>query len=484
MMTTDAIPTGLSGLLPQILGGLDDRGGLGLAGDEEFRHSLADQIKSLMVEHGEDPAEVAALDGEALLAQLFALAQGQSRAPTAEEPSVSDTLETPAEAPRSETESNLSLALVSLPSDMLARLNEARQILPAEMTGAESVSVPDGDGMARVSTGIAFIQPTSAAPVVAAPVESVVDPRATASQPVVGQPPATAPRPVTAAGTPTSAAPVVAAPVESVVDPRATASQPVAGQPPATAPRPVTAAGTPTSAAPVVAAPVESIETTLAESDDFGSVSPEMLTRAFLRRMIGSSTGGDRSLESALDVVVEKPRETGESTDSAPSVAAGSLRTSAATAETTLLGTRPQILDLNRLLQPGGEQRLAEQVRWSVEQGLDTAEIKLHPPSLGTLDVRIIQDGEKTHVQFVSAHPIAREVLEAAMPRLREALAQDGVWLGNVSVSDQAPRDRGETEREGRESTGVGEPEIADDEQDVETHGTISVLSRRLDVFT
>lgn len=441
MMTTDAIPTGLSGLLPQILGGLDDRGGLGLAGDEEFRHSLADQIKSLMVEHGEDPAEVAALDGEALLAQLFALAQGQSRAPTAEEPSVSDTLETPAEAPRSETESNLSLALVSLPSDMLARLNEARQILPAEMTGAESVSVPDGDGMARVSTGIAFIQPTSAAP-------------------------------------------VVAAPVESVVDPRATASQPVAGQPPATAPRPVTAAGTPTSAAPVVAAPVESIETTLAESDDFGSVSPEMLTRAFLRRMIGSSTGGDRSLESALDVVVEKPRETGESTDSAPSVAAGSLRTSAATAETTLLGTRPQILDLNRLLQPGGEQRLAEQVRWSVEQGLDTAEIKLHPPSLGTLDVRIIQDGEKTHVQFVSAHPIAREVLEAAMPRLREALAQDGVWLGNVSVSDQAPRDRGETEREGRESTGVGEPEIADDEQDVETHGTISVLSRRLDVFT
>ena len=441
MMTTDAIPTGLSGLLPQILGGLDDRGGLGLAGDEEFRHSLADQIKSLMVEHGEDPAEVAALDGEALLAQLFALAQGQSRAPTAEEPSVSDTLETPAEAPRSETESNLSLALVSLPSDMLARLNEARQILPAEMTGAESVSVPDGDGMARVSTGIAFIQPTSAAPVVAAPVESVVDPRATASQPVVGQPPATAPRPVTAAGTPTSAA-------------------------------------------PVVAAPVESIETTLAESDDFGSVSPEMLTRAFLRRMIGSSTGGDRSLESALDVVVEKPRETGESTDSAPSVAAGSLRTSAATAETTLLGTRPQILDLNRLLQPGGEQRLAEQVRWSVEQGLDTAEIKLHPPSLGTLDVRIIQDGEKTHVQFVSAHPIAREVLEAAMPRLREALAQDGVWLGNVSVSDQAPRDRGETEREGRESTGVGEPEIADDEQDVETHGTISVLSRRLDVFT
>ena len=441
MMTTDAIPTGLSGLLPQILGGLDDRGGLGLAGDEEFRHSLADQIKSLMVEHGEDPAEVAALDGEALLAQLFALAQGQSRAPTAEEPSVSDTLETPAEAPRSETESNLSLALVSLPSDMLARLNEARQILPAEMTGAESVSVPDGDGMARVSTGIAFIQPTSAAPVVAAPVESVVDPRATASQPVVGQPPATAPRPVTAAGTPTSAA-------------------------------------------PVVAAPVDSIETTLAESDDFGSVSPEMLTRAFLRRMIGSSTGGDRSLESALDVVVEKPRETGESTDSAPSVAAGSLRTSAATAETTLLGTRPQILDLNRLLQPGGEQRLAEQVRWSVEQGLDTAEIKLHPPSLGTLDVRIIQDGEKTHVQFVSAHPIAREVLEAAMPRLREALAQDGVWLGNVSVSDQAPRDRGETEREGRESTGVGEPEIADDEQDVETHGTISVLSRRLDVFT
>ncbi|WP_343047352.1 flagellar hook-length control protein FliK [Allochromatium humboldtianum] len=161
----------------------------------------------------------------------------------------------------------------------------------------------------------------------------------------------------------------------------------------------------------------------------------------------------------------------------------GSTRSTSAT-ETPTTGARLQTLDLNRLLQPGGEQRLAEQVRWSVDNGLDTAEIKLHPPSLGALDVRLVQEGDKTHVQFVSAHPIAREVLEAAMPRLREALAQDGVLLGNVSVSDQAPQDRGGSGREGGGSAGVEDLETEDDEDRIESRGTISVLSRRLDVFT
>ena len=189
-----------------------------------------------------------------------------------------------------------------------------------------------------------------------------------------------------------------------------------------------------------------------------------------------SSTSGDRLLKSTLDLKTSM-----EFADLAP---VGATRTPGTMTETPTIGTRLQTLDLNRLLQPGGETRLAEQVRWSVDKGLETVEIKLHPPSLGTLDVRVVQDGDKTHVQLVSAHPIAREVLEAAMPRLREALAQDGVMLGNVSVSDQAPQDRGGSGREGGESTGTEDLDTEDDDARIEPRGTISVLSRRLDVFT
>ncbi|MGQ9659021.1 MAG: flagellar hook-length control protein FliK, partial [Thermochromatium sp.] len=173
------------------------------------------------------------------------------------------------------------------------------------------------------------------------------------------------------------------------------------------------------------------------------------------------------------------PAEFSEPSDPMPSAP-----THLPTTDTMTTASRLQSLDLDRLLRPGGEQRLAEQVRWSVDQGLDTAEIKLHPPSLGSLDVRIVQEGDKTHVHFVSAHPIAREVLEAVIPRLREALAQDGVLLGDVSVSDQAPSDRGEAWRERGQSAGTGDHEAEDDEDRSESIGTLSILSRRLDVFT
>lgn len=149
---------------------------------------------------------------------------------------------------------------------------------------------------------------------------------------------------------------------------------------------------------------------------------------------------------------------------------------------------RVSVLDLSRLLQPGGDARLAEQVKWFVQAGLGTAEMKLHPANLGALDVRVTMEADKAHVQFLSPHPIVREVIEAALPRLRETLAQDGLSLGNVSVSDQAAR-RGEPDQgQGRDGSGHNrhnfdgfganvseEPEFTD--------STLSILARRFDYF-
>ncbi|NEX20120.1 flagellar hook-length control protein FliK [Thiorhodococcus mannitoliphagus] len=142
---------------------------------------------------------------------------------------------------------------------------------------------------------------------------------------------------------------------------------------------------------------------------------------------------------------------------------------------------RAQIFDLSKLLQPGGEGRLAEQVKWSIQAGLDSVEMKLHPPSLGTLDVRVTMDGDKASVQFLTPHPIVKEVLEAAMPRLRDALAQDGVALVDVSVSEHRAggRDESAERHPGTQEDHQGLDAVIEDAD--EALGTaVGALSRRM----
>ncbi|MFZ2161853.1 MAG: flagellar hook-length control protein FliK [Sideroxyarcus sp.] len=74
-----------------------------------------------------------------------------------------------------------------------------------------------------------------------------------------------------------------------------------------------------------------------------------------------------------------------------------------------------------------------------------TAELHLNPPQLGPLDVVIKVSGDQATALFTSPHAAVREAVEQAMPRLRDMLADNGITLGNATVSDHAPRDQGQT---------------------------------------
>lgn len=103
---------------------------------------------------------------------------------------------------------------------------------------------------------------------------------------------------------------------------------------------------------------------------------------------------------------------------------------------------------------PMFSQELGERVVWlSARQG-QVAEIALNPPHLGPLEVKLSLSGNEAGAQFYSPHAPVREAIEAALPRLREMLAEAGVTLGQTQVRDQAlPRGSGF----GQEST-RGEP--------------------------
>lgn len=92
-------------------------------------------------------------------------------------------------------------------------------------------------------------------------------------------------------------------------------------------------------------------------------------------------------------------------------------------------------LQLNRDL--AGEQ-MAERVQMMMSKNLKNIDIRLDPPELGRMQIRMSMNGDGATVHFTVANQQARDVIEQSMPRLREMLAQQGVQLGDSSVQQQA----------------------------------------------
>ncbi|WP_394128877.1 flagellar hook-length control protein FliK [Shewanella maritima] len=80
---------------------------------------------------------------------------------------------------------------------------------------------------------------------------------------------------------------------------------------------------------------------------------------------------------------------------------------------------------------------MKQQLMSMVSKGIGQAEIRLDPPELGSMMVKIQVQGDQTQVQFQVAQSQTRDVLEQALPRLREMLEQQGLALADSHVSQQ-----------------------------------------------
>jgi len=88
---------------------------------------------------------------------------------------------------------------------------------------------------------------------------------------------------------------------------------------------------------------------------------------------------------------------------------------------------------------------LGQRVMWMTDNGIGRAEIRLNPPELGPLEIRLTVTNDEAKVAFSVQHGTTREAVESAMPRLREMFAQQGIDLTDASVSQQSPDERRET---------------------------------------
>ena len=99
--------------------------------------------------------------------------------------------------------------------------------------------------------------------------------------------------------------------------------------------------------------------------------------------------------------------------------------------------------------QPGWGEAVGQQVTWFVSQNISAASLRLNPQHLGPMEMAVSMDGDQASITFTSQHSMVRDALESSIPRLREMLAENGLNLVNVNVSQQ-----GKSHREGQGAPG------------------------------
>jgi len=87
---------------------------------------------------------------------------------------------------------------------------------------------------------------------------------------------------------------------------------------------------------------------------------------------------------------------------------------------------------------PNWSDAMAARVAWQVNEGIQQAHVRLNPPELGPVEVRVTVTDNQVNTQFVTHHGAVRQAVEDAMPRLREMLAQSGLNLADSSVFQHA----------------------------------------------
>ena len=150
-----------------------------------------------------------------------------------------------------------------------------------------------------------------------------------------------------------------------------------------------------------------------------------------------------------------------EAASLAPPTASNAAALSPASASPALLTQASLPAPVQSPAWPG---QLGQQlVQFARRGGEQQIEMRLNPAELGPLSVTLKMTEQGAQAQFLAAHAQVRQVLEQAIPQLREALAEQGISLGETSVGEQrqdAQAFAGHDEQGGQGGTGRGDGEL------------------------
>lgn len=78
--------------------------------------------------------------------------------------------------------------------------------------------------------------------------------------------------------------------------------------------------------------------------------------------------------------------------------------------------------------------KFSEQIVWLGHQGIKSAVIKIHPEDLGPLEISVKVVKDAASVNIISHNGHVRDIVDQALPRLREMMADQGLNLSEVHV--------------------------------------------------
>lgn len=79
---------------------------------------------------------------------------------------------------------------------------------------------------------------------------------------------------------------------------------------------------------------------------------------------------------------------------------------------------------------------LNDSVRYMMNSRIQSAEIRIDPPELGSMQIKISMNGDQASVSMVVQNQQAKDMLDQSVPKLKEMLEQQGIELGESNISE------------------------------------------------
>ncbi|WP_312227154.1 flagellar hook length control protein FliK [Pseudescherichia sp.] len=134
------------------------------------------------------------------------------------------------------------------------------------------------------------------------------------------------------------------------------------------------------------------------------------------------------------------------------------------------------------------QQTISQNITLFTKQGQQSAELRLHPEDLGQVQISLKIDDNQAQLQMVSQHSHVRAALEAALPVLRTQLAENGIQLGQSSISSEssAGQQQSSSQQQQASRSGHGGTFAADEEDALIVPASLQSLARgnsAVDIF-
>ncbi|MEZ8308226.1 flagellar hook-length control protein FliK [Vibrio splendidus] len=178
----------------------------------------------------------------------------------------------------------------------------------------------------------------------------------------------------------------------------------------------------------------------------------------------------------------------GAKEDSKDSTFAQQIASAAGAQGTATVGSAPTRAEIQaaqqaplQLTKELANEQVAEKVQMMMSKNLKNLDIRLDPPELGQMKIRMTMNNDVANVHFTVSNQQAREVIEQTLPRLREMLAQQGLQLADSSVQQQSSGQGQDRYNNGEQQSGTNRTNDGQGDENLDSGSNLelNVASKR-----